>query len=142
MVCHACQKSDLELLLRVDQHGIAPGDEGHDITYSHAEIFFCRHCRGSEIEIHRHDCFDYQDVSDEYAWYLLAPFRTGELLRVLKACPSPASADCACAIHGALRASCAALSSSAGRGVYEADWELADGLPRIRGRRNVRRRPE
>jgi hypothetical protein len=127
-------------LIRVGQQGIPPGEDGHDVIYSQTILFSCRDCRGSEIEIYTHDCFDHEDVFDRYEWYLLGPAETAQLLALVGACPAHLSAECVCPIHAALRTSCRSLPSSSwlgGRGV-EADFyvqrayvEVKDGLPRI-----------
>jgi len=124
----------------VDQQGVPPGKEGHNIAYSHTVIFLCTECRGSEIEIHNHDCFDHEDVFDRYEWYSLDPSETAQLLELVEARPFHLSAECICPVHNALRASCRSLPSSpslGGRGV-EADFhihraylEVKDGLPKI-----------
>jgi hypothetical protein len=140
VICHSCRSDALALLIRVDQQGIPPGEDGHDIAYSHTVVFACAHCRGSEIEVHAHDCFDHEDVFDQYDWYLLDPSDTWKLLALLERCPARLSADCGCAVHVAFRTSCQSLPSSARQGrrdvdadfhVHRASLDVNDGLPRI-----------
>lgn len=143
MVCHSCQKEEARPWIRVNQQGIPPGEEGHNITYNHIELLLCQSCGCSEIEIHDHDCFDYEDIHNRYEWYLLDSSDTAKLVKIAEACPSLLSPDCNCPVHNALRTSCRSLPSSpwlGGRGV-EADFhihraylEVKDGLPKILGK--------
>lgn len=133
MACHACRRDGLMLLLRVDEHGVPPGAPQHDIVYSRSVVLVCPECRGSEVEIYHHDCFDNEDVFDRYDWYVLAPPATGQLVALLSACPAPLSAECGCPVHGALRASCRALPSTPTLGdhVHSARLDVTAGVPRL-----------
>ena len=140
MICRSCQTDSLAIAMCVDRRGIPPGEDGHDIAYSHAVILSCGTCRGSELEIHTHDCFDPDDLFDEYDWFLLGPAETAKLLVLIDSCPDPLSAECACPVHDALRTSCRSLPSSAGVGgrgseadfrVHRAYLEVNDGVPRL-----------
>jgi len=132
MVCRACQKHDLAVLACVDESGVPPGERGHDIVYSRTVIQSCPECRASEVEVYDHDCFDHEDVFDQYRWYVLEKSAAEQLRGLLQACPAPLSAGCGCAVHDALRTSCRALPSPGNPGIHPARLDVTDGLPRIR----------
>jgi hypothetical protein len=96
VICHSYDNDALAVLIRVEQAGVPQSEAGHDIAYAHTVVFACVHCRGSEIEIHGHDCFHHEDVFDHYNWYLLPPADTAQLRSLVEGCPSPLSADCPC----------------------------------------------
>lgn len=116
MACHSCGTGDLGLLMRIEQRGVGPGEPGHDIVYAHSIVLRCGRCGGGEIEILEHDCFDPDDVSDQYSWYLLGASDAHRLVEALRACPAPLSGECRCAVHETLRAGCRGLDAAPGPG--------------------------
>ena len=105
----------------VDEHGIPPAEEGHNITYGHTRMGVCARCGSLQIERLDHDCFDFDSVWDQYEWYTLdaadLPFVRG----MLKDCPNPLDPVCQCAAHRDLRTECSRLPSSAWASALEAD---------------------
>lgn len=107
--CFACGTGRVQRRMWIDREGIPPGDEGHNITYTHALLYVCQECGAGYIEKLDHDCFDYEEVWDQYEWYTLAPNDVARLLAHLSGCPSPLTPGCPCPIHRAMRTATADL---------------------------------
>src|SRR5439155_9112196 len=89
--------------------GEPPEHPDHMIGYDHDLVEICPTCNGATLERLRHDCFDYEDVWDQYEWYELTP-ADGTRLRTLAAiCPRPLDHNCTCTLHTSLRSSAKTL---------------------------------
>ena len=125
--------------MRVDEEGIPPGHAGYDLTYSETAILRCPRCGAGQIGIYRHDCFDPEDLFDQYDWYVLDAADSAELAHRVGACPQPLSPGCGCPVHAALRESCRALpvfpwigrDDEASWHVHRAELKEGDGPPRV-----------
>ena len=107
--CPTCGSEDIAVQCLLDRDGFPPGQPEHAITYSHVALVFCGACRGGHVEDLRHDCFDIEDVFDEYEWYVLDSSDMSRLSGLLEGCPLPLEPDCTCSVHCSLRASCREL---------------------------------
>lgn len=103
--CASCGSGKLSVAAIIDQEGIPPGEEGHTITYFQVILTHCPECGCGIVERLDHDCFDWEEVFDQYEWYLLDKPDFDTLLDGLKSCPDPMSPDCICAVHLGLRSS-------------------------------------
>jgi hypothetical protein len=110
--CWACGLAAPETVFLVDQHGIPPGEDGHNILYGHIRIGLCPRCDNLQIERLDHDCFDYESVWDQYEWYLLEGEMVPLLRSLLRTCPLPLDRSCRCAIHQQMRTACGSLPIS------------------------------
>lgn len=111
--CGWCQAGTVAPLLVVEEQGVPPGQPAHAITYARVQIERCAACGGGQIEWLDHDCFDYEDIWDQYEWYVLDPPGMAALAAWAAGCPAPLVSGCACPAHAALRAACRALPRSA-----------------------------
>jgi len=105
----------------VMQNGIPSGQEGHAISYSDTTIASCKTCGAGQVEKYRHDCFDFEDVWDQYTWYLLDAADLAELRRAMGTCPNPLTFDCRCAVHKTLRDSCDRLATTWWSNAFDSD---------------------
>lgn len=99
-------------MVSVAKDGIPSGEDGHAIVYSHTIIVSCKNCGESYVERLQHDCFDFEEVWDQYTWYLLNQPDTERLHQIIKDCPDPLSTECSCAIHQNLRGKCESLPTT------------------------------
>jgi hypothetical protein len=95
-------------------------------------------CGRSQMRKFEHDCFDWEDVWNQYEWYVLDPADTSRLATSVEKCPNPLSPACDCPVHKALRAAAVALPSSswihvleADRHVHEVSLEMHRGVPKL-----------
>lgn len=126
--CRVCGGGPLTPIMLVDEHGIPPGEDGHNIVYGHTTIGLCPHCGSLQIERLDHDCFDYEAVWDQFEWYVLDRAALAVLRTLLSDCRNPLNPACQCTAHQLLRAECGALPSSGWASVLEAE----DHVHRIR----------
>jgi len=119
--CWSCGCRDMRSLILLERVGVPPGEKGHDIGYSHLAVFACPACSGGQVEKRDHDCFDFEEVWDQYEWCVLDPPGMRQLADAVRACRRPLDPECRCAVHEALRASCRALPSSYWSSSLEAD---------------------
>ncbi|MEW5985083.1 MAG: hypothetical protein AB1791_00450 [Chloroflexota bacterium] len=119
--CAHCQATGLRLLAVIDQRGVPPGQDGHTFWYSHVVVMACGSCGRGQIESLDHDCFDMDDVWDQYEWYVLEAADTLQLAQHLSTCPAPMLPTCDCAVHLALRTAVAQLPRTGWRHVLDAE---------------------
>lgn len=119
--CAHCQASNLRLLAVIDQQGVPPGQDGHTFWYTHVVVMVCSACGRGQIESLDHDCFDMDEVWDQYEWYVLEAADTLQLAQSLAACPAPTSPSCDCPVHHALRAAVTQLPRTGWRHVLDAE---------------------
>ncbi|HWP82207.1 MAG TPA: hypothetical protein VNN76_06095 [Bacteroidota bacterium] len=100
--CSACQGAFQPMLL-FEQAGIHPSKPGHNIGYNHSVISACTSCGRGMIEILKHDCFDFEEVWDQYEWYSLEAEDMHRLQEVITRCSTPLVESCTCALHTACR---------------------------------------
>jgi hypothetical protein len=110
--CISCHSEDTNAIFVVETEGIPPGQEGHQITYSRCVLYLCNSCKRGQLENMRHDCFDFEEVFDQYDWYIIEPSDMLQLSTILKNCPDSFVSNCNCSIHKALRASCHLLRTT------------------------------
>ena len=104
----------------LSKSGEPPGHPEHNIGYDHELIEICPECSGATLEKLKHDCFDFEDVWDQYEWYELAP-DDGARVRALAArCEQPLNPFCNCFTHNSLRESAGSLPTSSWNAVFEA----------------------
>ncbi len=103
--CVACGSEAVQALILLDQDGVPPAQECHAILYMHTVVGQCSVCGAGLVERYEHDCFDWEDLWNEYEWYELDASDMKRLLIVLQDCPAPLSPQCTCPIHDALRSS-------------------------------------
>jgi hypothetical protein len=119
--CLSCRSAETFPIIFVDERGIPPGEEGHAITYSQTIIALCRSCGSGQVEEFSHDCFDFEEVFNQYTWYVLSPADAAELRSVVEACPTPLTAKCTCPVHTKLRSGCSMLPSTHWSEAFEPD---------------------
>src|SRR5437773_2012224 len=68
-----CSATEMVQLLFLNKSGEPPGHPDHQIGYNHDVVNVCRSCNGATLERLRHDCFDFEEVWDQYDWYELTP---------------------------------------------------------------------
>lgn len=100
------------MLCAVDSEGIHPSQPGHNIGYRHTIIGVCNTCTRAQVERLFHDCFDFEEVFDQYTWYVLDTTDTEILVEALKVCAHPLLVTCDCSVHSSLRAKCNSLPRS------------------------------
>ena len=131
MHADGCAKQELTQLMWLHKAGEPPEHENHNITYDHDILHICPVCNGATVERLRHDCFDFEEVYDQYEWYELKP-EDGPLVRsVVARCDTPLNPFCNCATHKSLRESVRTLPVNAWDAVFDAHHrhmvELKDG---------------
>lgn len=99
--------------------GEPPGDPKHNIGYDHDLIEVCPTCDVATLEKLRHDCFDFEDVWDQYEWYDMSQADTARLRTVISKCERPLDPFCGCAVHKSLRKSASELPTQSWNAVYE-----------------------
>jgi hypothetical protein len=114
-----CAATGSARLLFLDKQGEPPDHPDHMIGYDHIVVDVCDTCNGATVEKLRHDCFDFEEVWDQYEWYELSPADGVRLRDIALRCPQPLDPGCACAIHRALRESANALRASGWETVFE-----------------------
>jgi len=114
-----CQTKELVRLLFLNKSGEPPGDPKHQIAYDHDVVEICPSCNGATLERLRHDCFDFEDVWDQYEWYELSPEDCVRLREVAARCSEPLNPFCTCEVHQSLRESMRALPTSSWDAVFE-----------------------
>ena len=136
--CVLCKSENLSLAFFISNKGIPPGLPGHEISYSHVIVNFCNDCGSGILEKLIHDCFDFDDVWDQYEWYVLDKNDTELLNNTLNDCPDPLSPKCYCDIHRSLRSSVFYLpvdswnwSLEGEHHVRKVSLNIMDGLPRF-----------
>ena len=110
--CLSCHVGNIELLCAFFSEGIYPGQPDHNIDYRHAIITLCNTCNCAQVERLFHDCFDFEEVFNQYTWYTLNLKDSQAIVEALKECPEPYSTSCNCRIHSSLRSKCDALPRS------------------------------
>lgn len=116
MQCPACGSSRLSREMLIDQGGLPHGSDGHGLSYEHTLVTVCQGCGSGYLEVLVHDCFDYEDASDDYRRYLLDAADMARLGRIVAECLTPLSPRCACAAHKLLRGACGMLPRTGGSG--------------------------
>lgn len=98
---------------------------GHQLTYSYGAIAACTACDRGQVERGEHDCFQFDEAWDWYAWYLLDPDDYRALRGAIRRCPMPTWPRCDCPVHRALAQGVRALP-------IEPRWEavLPEWAPR------------
>ncbi len=138
--CFACgADGKLSVVAVLDEDGIPPGEPGHSIGYSHILIAHCEECGCGQVERLDHDCFDWEDVWDQYEWYQLSKSDAEKLLKSLESCPDPMSPECRCDIHVSLYNSVKKLPTSWWHWAFEDDrhkhkvsLKWTNGLPELK----------
>ena len=87
----ACANTDLVRLMFLHKSGEPPGDPNHQIGYEHDVVETYPSCNGATLEHLRHDCFDFEEVWDQYEWYDLSPDDGTRLREVASRCEQPRS---------------------------------------------------
>lgn len=100
--CLSCGRGTVRPILVLDRTGYHPSDPRHSIGYNHLFLGRCDACGAGQVERLDHDCFDWEEVWDQYEWYLLDADGTATLSSLLDACPTPFSGFCTCSLHAAL----------------------------------------
>jgi hypothetical protein len=141
--CVVCGSNRNQLAILVDEQGIPPGKEGHQIYYYRALFATCSHCGSSQLEVLEHDCFNYDEEWNRYEYYIVSPADTPRLVELLTACHDPPSAGCDCAIHTALRASLKNLLAERlsrefepSQSIYNVSLHIVKGRPMLKIRTN------
>lgn len=119
--CLACGQAPVETVALVDQHGIPPAEDGHNIIYGHTRIGLCPRCGSLQVERLDHDCFDFESVWDQFEWYLLDREALPAIRQFLSRCPNPLDPACDCATHQQLQTECSRLPSSSWASALEAE---------------------
>jgi len=114
-----CQTKELVRLLFLHKSGEPPDDPKHQIAYDHDVVEICPSCNGATLERLRHDCFDFEEVWDQYEWYELSPEDCVRLREVASRCGQPLNPFCTCEVHQSLRESMLALPTSSWSAVFE-----------------------
>lgn len=122
--CLACGQVPVESVALLDQHGIPPAEDGHNIVYGHTRIGLCPRCGSLQVERLDHDCFAFESVWDQFEWYVLDREALPALRQLLSRCPDPLDPTCDCAIHRRLRAECSRLPSSGWTSALEAEHHV------------------
>lgn len=142
--CPQCKKGLNEPLLLIDQTGFPPGNPQHNIGYGHTVVSACNHCSGGILEVRRHDCFDFEDVWDQYEWFLISPGDMAVLQKHLTACPTPLQSSCTCPLHRGARSSTGTLprvwwetSLEGARHVHRLSIQWVNEAPRFHVAENI-----
>lgn len=114
-----CEAKEQVRLMWLYKSGEPPGDPNHQIGYDHDLIEICPACSGATLESLRHDCFDYEDVWDQYEWYELSPDDGARMRAIAARCDRPLDPFCVCMTHASLRSSARALPSSSWDTIFE-----------------------
>lgn len=114
-----CSKPETVRLLFLHKIGEPPGDAKHQIGYDHDVVDICPACDGATLEHLRHDCFDFEEVWDQYEWYELSPEDGPRLRAVAARCERPLDPFCTCPVHRSLLSSAQQLPSSSWSVVFE-----------------------
>ena len=137
--CASCRSGGIKPLMFVDEKGIPPAMEGHAIVYSQLVLSVCQICGCGQIEKFEHDCFDWEDLWNQYEWYLLDPPDMARLMEIVRKCPNPVSPACDCPIHTALRSTAISLPTAswyytidATLHVHWVSLQIEKGLPKLR----------
>src|SRR5438876_1637786 len=104
-----CGSPDHEELVVIDEEGHPPGHAEHQIGYRKIAASVCKRCGFVEIERLDHDCFDFEEVFDQYQWYRLEGDDAAAFREYVQGCRRPKEAKCDCAIHKRLRDQCDSL---------------------------------
>ena len=99
--------------------GEPPGEPNHNISYDHDIIEICSSCNGAILEALRHDCFDYEEVWDQYEWYEVGPADGLKLRAIAARCERPLDPFCDCDAHKSLRTSARELPRASVDAVFE-----------------------
>jgi hypothetical protein len=99
-----CASESIQPLVLLSRAGVAPGRPEHNIAYSHAVIVGCDACGGGFIEVHEHDCFDFEEVFDQSEWFAIDRKSEKRLQTKLSICPQPLGESCTCPLHESLQA--------------------------------------
>ena len=83
--------------------GEPSGQPGHGIVYNHSVIVLCDSCGSGFIEVLNHDCFDFEEVSDQSEWFAFDRASADVLGSALSSCVQPLEASCHCPLHRSLR---------------------------------------
>jgi hypothetical protein len=103
----SCSSPSPTQLIAVYEDGFPPGDERHQICYGSIGVTLCSQCGAAQIERLDHDCFDYEEVYDQYQWYRLE--ETKALREFVSGCTKPEDPQCKCNVHVQLREQCSRL---------------------------------
>jgi hypothetical protein len=93
----------LQPWVEIDESGLPPWEEGHQIIYSYRVLLVCNTCGHAQLECHSHDCWSHDEDWDMYWWYVLAPAGVARLRQILATCLAPLDPACGCNVHVALR---------------------------------------
>jgi hypothetical protein len=114
-----CDKPALTQLFWLSKSGEPPGDPGHNIAYDSDTIEICPSCNGATLEALRHDCFDFEEVHDQYEWYEFEPEDGLRLRAIASGCGQPLNPVCSCAAHTSLRTSAQRLPRTSWDTIFE-----------------------
>jgi hypothetical protein len=115
-----CPTKELAKLLWLNKVGEPSDHPDHQIAYDHDIVEICPTCNGAVLERLRHDCFDFEEVWDQYEWFELSPEDGARLREVVARCDEPLNPFCSCDTHQSLRKSTHELPSSSWDAVFEA----------------------
>jgi hypothetical protein len=103
-ICLICSER-IEPMLALEIAGVPHGRPGHNVQYSRRVLGVCPNCDHGQLECYAHDCWDHpaDEDWDMYWWYVLEPDEQSKLDALLKRCPAPLDATCACEVHVPLR---------------------------------------
>jgi hypothetical protein len=99
--------------------GEPPGHPEHNIGYDHDVVDICPECSGATLERLKHDCFDFEDVWDQYEWYELDAADGPAIREVAAQCPDPLNPFCRCQTHKSLALSMRHLPASGWSTVFD-----------------------
>jgi hypothetical protein len=102
---YCCDRPELELLLRLSEHGVPHGAAGHEMMYGYRLLERCAACGAGLLTTHSHDCF--ADPWDEpwnlwWWWWRVDPADMPAALQAARACPAPLDPGCGCPVHQGL----------------------------------------
>ena len=101
--CQICRADVTTVVMVLERSGIPPGEPGHAIAYSHTMMVRCGTCGGGTIEVRDYDSFDYEEVIDQYEWYICDTDSCDRLVSMATACPRSLDPACDCPVHQSLR---------------------------------------
>ena len=121
--CVLCRAEETQAFMLIKQDGTPHGQEGHAFGHVQLTLALCEICDAGQIELEVHDCFDFEDVYDQYTWYALKAADMAELLNIIAECPAPFDHECRCAVHKMLRSKCERLPTTYWRNSLESTEE-------------------
>ena len=119
MHASGCVVTETTRLMFLEKAGEPPGHPEHNIGYDHIVVDVCDACNGATVEKLHHDCFDFEDVWDQYEWYELDAADGPAMREVAAQCPEPLNPFCRCQTHKSLALSIRHLPASSWSSVFE-----------------------